>query len=29
MYGKARAADRYGSCTTEIIDSPQFYFAED
>jgi peptide-methionine (S)-S-oxide reductase len=29
MYGKALAADRYGAITTEIVDAPEFYFAED
>ncbi len=29
MYGKALAADRYGPITTEIVDAPEFYFAED
>ncbi len=28
-YEKALAADRYGAITTEIIDAPPFYFAED
>jgi peptide-methionine (S)-S-oxide reductase len=29
MFGKALAAKRYGDITTEIIDAPPFYFAED
>jgi peptide-methionine (S)-S-oxide reductase len=29
MYGKALAAKRYGPITTEILDAPPFYFAED
>ena len=29
MYGKAIAAKRYGKITTEILDAPEFYFAED
>jgi peptide-methionine (S)-S-oxide reductase len=29
MYGKALAGKRYGSITTEILDAPPFYFAED
>lgn len=29
MYEKALAAKRYGSVTTEILDAPEFYFAED
>jgi peptide-methionine (S)-S-oxide reductase len=29
MYEKAIAAKRYGPITTEIIDAPPFYFAED
>ena len=29
MYGKALAAKRYGAITTEILDAPPFYFAED
>ena len=29
MYGKALAADRYGAVTTEIVDAPEFYFAEE
>ena len=29
MYGKALAAKRYGAITTEILDAPEFYFAED
>jgi peptide-methionine (S)-S-oxide reductase len=29
MYGKALAAKRYGAVTTEILDAPPFYFAED
>ena len=28
-YGKALAVDRYGAITTEILDAPAFYFAED
>ena len=28
-YGKALQARRYGSITTEILDAPPFYFAED
>ena len=28
-YGKALAAERMGSITTEILDAPPFYFAED
>jgi peptide-methionine (S)-S-oxide reductase len=29
MYEKALAAKRYGPVTTEILDAPEFYFAED
>ena len=29
MFGKALAAKRYGAITTEIVDAPEFYFAED
>jgi peptide-methionine (S)-S-oxide reductase len=29
MYEKALMAKRYGAITTEIIDAPEFYFAED
>jgi peptide-methionine (S)-S-oxide reductase len=29
MYGKALADKRYGAITTEILDAPDFYFAED
>ncbi len=29
MFGKALAAKRYGAITTEILDAPEFYFAED
>ena len=29
MYAKALAAKRYGAITTEILDAPPFYFAED
>ena len=29
MFGKALAAKRYGAITTEIVDAPPFYFAED
>lgn len=29
MFEKALAAKRYGAITTEIIDAPEFYFAED
>jgi peptide-methionine (S)-S-oxide reductase len=29
MYGKAISAKRYGPITTEILDAPPFYFAED
>jgi peptide-methionine (S)-S-oxide reductase len=29
MYAKALAAKRYGPITTEILDAPPFYFAED
>ncbi len=29
MYDKALADKRYGAITTEIIDAPEFYFAED
>ncbi len=29
MFGKALAAKRYGAITTEILDAPDFYFAED
>jgi peptide-methionine (S)-S-oxide reductase len=29
MYEKALAAKRYGAITTEILDAPPFYFAED
>jgi peptide-methionine (S)-S-oxide reductase len=29
MYGKALASKRYGAITTEILDAPAFYFAED
>jgi peptide-methionine (S)-S-oxide reductase len=28
-YGKALAAKRHGAITTEILDAPEFYFAED
>jgi len=28
-YGKALAADRFGSITTEILDAPPFFYAED
>jgi peptide-methionine (S)-S-oxide reductase len=28
-YGKALAGQRYGAITTEILDAPAFYFAED
>jgi peptide-methionine (S)-S-oxide reductase len=28
-YGKALAAKRYGPVTTEVLDAPPFYFAED
>jgi peptide-methionine (S)-S-oxide reductase len=28
-FGKALAAKRYGAITTEILDAPEFYFAED
>ena len=29
LYGKALAARRHGAITTEILDAPPFYFAED
>ena len=29
MFGKALAAKRHGAITTEILDAPPFYFAED
>jgi len=29
MYAKALAADRFGAVTTEIVDAPAFYFAEE
>ena len=29
MYGKALGDKRYGAITTEILDAPEFYFAED
>jgi peptide-methionine (S)-S-oxide reductase len=29
MFGEALAAKRYGAITTEILDAPDFYFAED
>ena len=29
IYGKALAAKRHGAVTTEILDAPPFYFAED
>jgi peptide-methionine (S)-S-oxide reductase len=29
MYEKALAAERFGAVTTEILDAPPFYFAED
>ncbi|NWG25376.1 MAG: peptide-methionine (S)-S-oxide reductase MsrA [Pseudorhodoplanes sp.] len=29
MYAKALASRRYGPITTEILDAPEFYFAED
>jgi len=29
MFGKALAAKRFGTITTEILDAPPFYFAED
>ena len=29
MFGKALAAKRFGAITTEILDAPPFYFAED
>jgi peptide-methionine (S)-S-oxide reductase len=29
MYEKALAAGRFGAVTTEILDAPPFYFAED
>jgi peptide-methionine (S)-S-oxide reductase len=29
MYEKALASKRYGAITTEIVDAPEFYFAED
>src|SRR5881398_1608691 len=29
MFGKALAAKRYGEITTEIVEAPEFYFAED
>jgi peptide-methionine (S)-S-oxide reductase len=29
MYGKAIAAKGYGAVTTEVLDAPEFYFAED
>jgi peptide-methionine (S)-S-oxide reductase len=28
-YGEALAAKRYGAITTELLDAPEFYFAED
>jgi peptide-methionine (S)-S-oxide reductase len=29
MYEQAIKAKRYGAITTEILDAPEFYFAED
>jgi len=29
MYQKELAAKRYGAITTEVLDAPEFYFAED
>jgi peptide-methionine (S)-S-oxide reductase len=29
MFGKALAAKRFGAITTEVLDAPEFYFAED
>jgi peptide-methionine (S)-S-oxide reductase len=29
MYGKALAGKRFGAITTEVVDAPPFYFAED
>jgi peptide-methionine (S)-S-oxide reductase len=29
MYGKALAAKRHGAITTEVLEAPEFYFAED
>jgi peptide-methionine (S)-S-oxide reductase len=29
LFGKALAAKRYGAITTEVLDAPPFYFAED
>ena len=29
MYEKALSAKRYGAITTEVLDAPEFYFAED
>ena len=29
MYDKALRAQRYGAITTEILDAPPFYYAED
>jgi peptide-methionine (S)-S-oxide reductase len=29
MFGKALAGKRYGAITTEVLDAPEFYFAED
>jgi len=29
MYGEALAAKRFGAITTEVVDAPAFYFAED
>ena len=29
MYEKALAAERYGGISTEIVDAPAFYYAED
>jgi peptide-methionine (S)-S-oxide reductase len=29
MYGKALAGKRFGAITTEVLDAPAFYFAED
>jgi peptide-methionine (S)-S-oxide reductase len=29
MYGKALDAKRFGAITTEVLDAPPFYFAED
>jgi peptide-methionine (S)-S-oxide reductase len=29
MYGKALSAKRHGAITTEVLDAPPFYFAED